>query len=147
MIVLLVRVKMKKLLIALMFISSSVSAELYEWKVDKVLDGDTIKFKVDFLPTPLPSTLSVRVLGVDTPEKKPRNKCEQEDVLAQKASAFTKERVAHAQKIQVNLKGWDKYGGRVLGDVFIDDANLAHELIEKGLAREYHGEAKSSWCD
>ena len=56
---------MKKLLIALMFISSSVSAELYEWKVDKVLDGDTIKFKVDFLPTPLPSTLSVRVLGVD----------------------------------------------------------------------------------
>jgi endonuclease YncB( thermonuclease family) len=86
-------------------------------------------------------------LGVDTPEKKPRNKCEQEDVLAQKASAFTKERVAHAQKIQVNLKGWDKYGGRVLGDVFIDDANLAHELIEKGLAREYHGEAKSSWCE
>ena len=107
----------------------------------------SIKFKVDFLPTPLPSTLSVRVLGVDTPEKKPRNKCEQEDVLAQKASAFTKERVAHAQKIQVNLRGWDKYGGRVLGDVFIDDANLAHELIEKGLAREYHGEAKSSWCE
>ena len=138
---------MKKLLIALLFISSSVSAELYDWKVEKVLDGDTIKFKVDFLPAPLPQVLSVRVLGVDTPEKKPRNKCEQEDVLAQKASAFTKERVAHAHKIQVNLKGWDKYGGRVLGDVFIDDANLAHELIEQGLAREYHGEAKSSWCE
>ena len=138
---------MKKLLIALMFVVTSAHAELYDWKVEKVLDGDTIKFQVDFLPAPLKPYLSVRVLGVDTPEKKPRNKCEKEDELAQKASAFTKERVAHAQKVSVNLKGWDKYGGRVLGDVFIDDANLAHELIERGLAREYHGEAKSSWCD
>lgn len=138
---------MKKLLIALMLFVSSVNAEVYDWKVEKVLDGDTIKFKVEFLPAPLQPFLSVRVLGVDTPEKKPRNKCEKEDELAQKASAFTKERVAHAQKISVNLKGWDKYGGRVLGDVFIDDANLAHELIERGLAREYHGEAKSDWCN
>ena len=114
MIVLLARVKMKKLLIALMFVVSSAHAELYDWKVEKVLDGDTIKFKVEFLPAPLQPFLSVRVLGVDTPEKKPRNKCEKEDALAQQASAFTKERVAHAHKIQVNLKGWDKYGGRVL---------------------------------
>ena len=138
---------MKKLFIALMFFVSSVSAEVYDWKVDKVLDGDTIKFMVEFLPAPLEPFLSVRVLGVDTPEKKPRNKCEKEDTLAQKASEYTKERVAHAHKISVNLKSWDKYGGRVLGDIFIDDANLAHELLENGLAREYHGETKSDWCN
>ena len=139
--------QMKKLLIPLLLFAGSVNAELYNWKVSRVIDGDTIEFVVDFLPAPLPNHVSVRVDGIDTPEKSPRSKCEMENDIAQQATEYTKERIAKAQFVQVNLKGWDKYGGRVLGDVFIDDANLAHELIEKGLAREYHGEAKSNWCD
>ena len=86
-------------------------------------------------------------MGVDTPEKKPRNKCEQEDVLAQKASKYTKDAVANAKSIQVKLEDWDKYGGRMLGYVIIDGKNLTDELIANGLARAYHGEAKSSWCE
>ena len=42
---------------------------------------------------------------------------------------------------------WDKYGGRVLGHVIIDGQSLSDMLIRAGLARPYHGEAKSSWCE
>jgi endonuclease YncB( thermonuclease family) len=41
----------------------------------------------------------------------------------------------------------DKYGGRVLGDVFLDGKRLSEMLIANGFARRYHGEKKSSWCD
>ena len=139
--------QMKKLLIPLLLFAGSVNAELYNWKVSRVIDGDTIEFVVDFLPSPLPQHISVRVAGIDTPEKSPRSKCEMENDIAQQATEYTKERIAKAQFVQVNLRGWDKYGGRVLGDVFIDDANLAHELLDHDFAREYHGETKSNWCE
>ena len=41
---------------------------------------------------------------------------------------------------------WDKYGGRVLSDVKINNKSLAKDLINNGLGREYHGEKKQSWC-
>ena len=139
---------MKKLfLIAFLFSSIANAQLLYNWKVEKVLDGDTIKFKVDFLPIELKPYLSVRINGVDTPEKKPRNKCEKEDALAQAASAFTKSKIASAKSVKVKLDTWDKYGGRVLGDVILDDKPLSKMLIDSGYAREYHGEAKKTWCE
>lgn len=144
---------MKKLLLAVLVLASTHSyaakekeTVTYEWKVVKVLDGDTIKFEADWMPKPLKPEVSIRILGIDTPEKKPRNKCEQEDTLAQKASAFTKEAVGKGKKIEVKLESHDKYGGRMLGYVIIDGKNLGDALIANGLARSYHGEAKSSWC-
>ena len=135
-----------KLKYLLLLLPLSVNAETYQWKPIKVVDGDTIKFEANWVPKPLKQEISIRVMGIDTPEKKPRNKCEQEDALAQKASAFTKEKVSNAQSIQVELLNWDKYGGRMLGNVIIDGKLLSEELIANGLARPYFGEAKSSWC-
>ena len=135
-----------KLKYLLLLLPLSVNAETYQWKPIKVVDGDTIKFEANWVPKPLKQEISIRVMGIDTPEKKPRNKCEQEDALAQKASAFTKEKVSHAQSIQVELLDWDKYGGRMLGNVIIDGKLLSEELIANGLARPYFGEAKASWC-
>ena len=42
---------------------------LYDWKVTRVLDGDTVEVQVDFLPKELGDRLLVRIWGVDTPEK------------------------------------------------------------------------------
>lgn len=120
-------------------------AEYYEIK--RVIDGDTVEIAVGFLPAPLPPKLSIRVLGIDTPEKAPRAKCEAEAAKAKEASAFTKEAVAMAKTVDVQIKEWDKYGGRVLGHVILDGHSLSDMLIEEGLARPYHGEAKSSWCE
>ena len=129
------------------FAADKAQSKLYDWKVEKVLDGDTIKFQVGFLPSEIKPFLSVRINGVDTPENKPRNKCDKEDELAQKASKFTKDAVAAAKSIKVSIDGWDKYGGRILGDVYLDGKSLSTMLIQSGNAREYHGEAKGSWCN
>jgi endonuclease YncB( thermonuclease family) len=102
---------------------------------------------VDFLPSPLPPKLSIRVMGIDTPEKAPRAQCDAEAALAKKASAFTKDAVANALEVDIKILKWDKYGGRVLGDVYLDHQSLAQSLISAGLARPYKGEAKSSWCE
>jgi endonuclease YncB( thermonuclease family) len=63
------------------------------------------------------------------------------------ATQFTKQMVAQGQKFQVTLYGWDKFGGRVLGDILVNGQSVRSGLIANGLAREYYGEAKQSWCN
>jgi micrococcal nuclease len=86
------------------------------------------------------------VFGVDTPEKGHRAQCESENARGQAASAFTKNAIAQATQRQIILMDWDKYGGRVLGDVILNGQSLRQMLIANGYAREYYGEAKQSWC-
>jgi endonuclease YncB( thermonuclease family) len=126
-------------------LAAPVAAEQY--KIQRVIDGDTVEIAVGFLPDPLPPKLSIRVLGIDTPEKAPRAQCEAEAKKAAEASAFTKGKVATAQSVEIQIKSWDKYGGRVLGHVLLDGHSLSDMLIEAGLARPYKGEAKTSWCN
>jgi endonuclease YncB( thermonuclease family) len=118
----------------------------YDANILRVNDGDTVVIEAPFLPAPLKKELAVRVFGVDTPEKGFRAKCPQEDQRGQAASAFTKQAVANAQKRQVVLYDWDKFGGRVLGDIILNGQSLRSMLIQNGFAREYYGEAKQSWC-
>lgn len=118
----------------------------YDANILRVSDGDTIVIEAPFLPAPLKKELAVRIYGVDTPEKGFRAKCPQEDQRGQAASAFTKQAVANAQKRQVVLYDWDKFGGRVLGDIILNGQSLRSLLIQNGFAREYYGEAKQSWC-
>ena len=143
---------MKKLLIiTLAFVSLSAFANPYDWKVTRVIDGDTVEFAAPFLPDPLPKKLSIRVLGVDTPEKSHRAACPQEAAAAEKASQFTKDTLNNAYKnklpVLIELQSHDKYGGRVLGDVIVNGQRLSAMLIANGHARPYHGEKKSSWCN
>lgn len=135
------------LALAALFVAASFPAFSDAYKITRVIDGDTVEIAVDFLPEPLPPKLSIRVLGIDTPEKAPRALCDAEAAKAKLASAFTKDAVAAAKVVDVQIKTWDKYGGRVLGDVFLDGQSLAEMLINQGLARPYKGEAKSSWCN
>lgn len=120
---------------------------LYDYKIIRVKDGDTVEFEAAFLPAPLKPVLSLRILGVDTPEKAPRAQCPAEAAGGEAATSFTKHVVAQAKNIRVELKSWDKFGGRVLGDLIIDGKRLSDMLIEQKLARAYHGEAKKSWCN
>ena len=145
--------KMKKLLVVLAMLPLLAFAQkqpqgvTYDAKIVRVNDGDTVVIAAPFLPAPLKPELAVRVYGVDTPEKGFRAKCPSEDQRGQAATAFTKNAVASTQKHQVILYGWDKFGGRVLGDLILNGVSLRAELIRNGYAREYFGEAKTSWCD
>ena len=119
----------------------------YDAKIVRVNDGDTVVIAAPFLPAPLKPELAVRVYGVDTPEKGHRAQCPSEAQRGEAATAFTKNAVASTQKHQVVLYGWDKFGGRVLGDMILNGVSLRAELIKNGFAREYYGEAKQSWCN
>jgi len=119
----------------------------YDANIIKVSDGDTIVIAAPFLPAPLKPQLAVRIFGVDTPEKGFRAKCESENQRGLAASEFTKKLVNASQKRQVILYDWDKFGGRVLGDIILDGKSLRQQLIANGFAREYFGEAKQSWCN
>jgi endonuclease YncB( thermonuclease family) len=131
-------------LVLLFSVGKTANVQDREYKVTRVIDGDTLEIQVDFLPQELGNTLKLRVLGVDTPEKK--STCESERNRALEATNFVKDLVDNAKKIEIQLKKWDKYGGRVLGEVIIDGKKLSEILIEKGYAVPYFGHKKEGWC-
>lgn len=138
---------MKKMLIAsLLLMPISALAELYNYKVLRVIDGDTVEVEALFLPKPLAPKLAVRVFGVDTPEKGSKAKCGEEKTMGSTATAYTKKFIADGKKVQVEIKNWDKFGGRVLGDIIVDGKSLRASLIQNGYAREYFGDKKQTWC-
>ena len=143
----------KYLLLLLAFLPLSVLAQktppgvTYDAQIVRINDGDTVVIAAPFLPAPLKPELAVRIFGVDTPEKGFRAQCPQEDARGKAATEFTKSAVASSQKRQVILYNWDKFGGRVLGDIILDGRSLRQGLIANGFAREYYGEAKQSWCN
>ena len=144
---------MKKILITLLLLPALALAQktpkgvTYDAEIVRVNDGDTIVISAPFLPAPLKPELAVRVFGVDTPEKGHRAQCPSEAQRGEQASAFTKNAVKSTKKHQVVLYSWDKFGGRVLGDIILDGVSLRAELIRNGFAREYYGDAKQSWCN
>jgi endonuclease YncB( thermonuclease family) len=119
----------------------------YDVVITRVVDGDTVGFEALYLPAPLKPELRLRVYGVDTPEKGFRAKCDSEAQRGAAATEFTKKLVEKSKRRQVMLMDWDKFGGRVLGDLILDGVSLRQQLIANGFAREYYGEAKQSWCN
>lgn len=145
---------MKKLLTILLltysvslYAAKTPQGATYDAQILRVSDGDTIVISAPFLPAPLKPELAVRIYGVDTPEKGHRAQCPSENDRGLAASKFTTNAVAKSVKRQVVLYGWDKFGGRVLGDILLDGQSLRSMLIANGFAREYFGEAKQSWCN
>ena len=67
--------------------------------------------------------------------------------MGEEATALAKKLVLNATKKDVILKEWDKFGGRVLGDLVLDGKSIGDSLIAAGLAREYFGDKKKSWCE
>jgi endonuclease YncB( thermonuclease family) len=143
---------MKKLLAILLLVPTLALAQktpkgvLYDAQIVRVSDGDTIVIAAPFLPAPLKPELAVRIFGVDTPEKGFRGQCEAEKQRGESASQFTKQLVNQSTQRQVVLYSWDKFGGRVLGDIILNGQSLRALLIQNGHAREYYGDAKQSWC-
>lgn len=144
---------MKKLLLLLAvlpvfaFAQKQPQGVTYEAQVLRVTDGDTIVIAAPYLPAPLKPQLAVRIYGVDTPEKGHRAQCPIEAERGAMATKFTTNAVAKSVQRYVVLYGWDKFGGRVLGDIILDGQSLRAQLIANGFAREYYGEAKQSWCN
>ena len=113
----------------------------YRAKVIRVIDGDTVDVDIDLGFGIWQKNERVRIMGIDTPESRTRNKIEKKFGLAAKAklqSLLGKDTVL---KTTINKKGVDMKGkfGRVLGDFLIDDKSVATIMCETGHAVSYFG--------
>lgn len=135
--------------LSIALITNLASATTFTDIVLRVSDGDTFRIKSTWKGL----TLSIRVLGIDTPEHRPQAQCSEEAELADRATDYAQALLVQSgNRVRINVKGWDKYGGRVLAQVSLEIAgkkvDYAEEMIKAGFAREYSGEAKGRyWCD
>ncbi len=112
-------------------------------EISTVYDGDTFYINIHEWPPIVGNHIAVRVKGIDTPEIK--GKCMQEIQQARKAKQFTVAFLRNAKVVVLKNMTRDKYF-RINADVYADGKNLAEALIAGGLAVEYEGKKKRSWC-
>lgn len=115
------------------------------WQLLGVVDGDTIKVEAKGFPDEL-SHILIRIRGVDAPERGGKAKCEWEYQHAELASQLMEHFLSRGTIRLQNLH-WDKYGGRILADVYINGQSLADMLIKAGMARPYDGKKRGCWCN
>ena len=116
-------------------------------EINRVLDGDTIDVTID-LGFDLYKKERVRVAGVDTPEKRTRDKEEKE--LGLDATNWLKEKLDGALRgddeliIRTELVGGVGKYGRLLGWLYVGDGDtsLNEQMIEEGYAWAYDGGTK-----
>ena len=121
-------------------------------KINRVVDGDTIDVTID-LGFDLLKKERVRVAGVDTPEKRTRDK--EEKALGIDATNWLKDKlqaaVAGADDLVIRTElvgGVGKYG-RLLGWLYTGDSDLSlnEQMIAEGYAWEYDGGTKKKDFD
>ncbi len=112
-------------------------------KVLSVYDGDTFRVNIDSLPPLVGKNIPIRLEGVDTPEI--NGKCQYEKDLAIEARDFVRNKLLNSSEIKLNDLQRGKYF-RIIAKVYIDGVSLEKELLQNGLAYQYNGGKKSSWC-
>ena len=138
-------------------------------KVIDVYDADTVTVAIEVLPGQI-SRWSVRIVGVDAPEIRPKRdnphralekraaiRCR--DALIERLVGFpvrrglTRSRVrtlfaASEKLVRLEPIGFDKYG-RILGDIKLPDSGVSAktQLIGGGFARDYGGGSRAPWTE
>ena len=120
---------------------------MYEYKVDivRVVDGDTVDVDIDLGFGVWLKKERVRIMGIDTPESRTRDKTEKIFGLA--AKERLKELLSESSilKTEIDRSGEDAKGkfGRILGDFFAPDGRKVTEiLVQESHAVVYNGGSK-----
>ena len=116
-------------------------------KINRVIDGDTIDVTLD-LGFSLTKKERVRIAGVDTPEKRTRDK--EEKTLGIDATNWLKDKIKDTLTgddeltIRTELVGGVGKYGRLLGWLYVgdDDYSLNEQMITEGYAWAYDGGTK-----
>jgi len=96
--------------------------------ISSVIDGDTVKIN---------ETISVRLLGINTPEKG--------EVYYEEAKYFLENLILNKTvDLEYGKERYDKYG-RTLAYVFNEDENINIKLVEKGFANFYFPSGKDKY--
>jgi micrococcal nuclease len=117
-------------------------------KVTNIHDGDTITVVFRFCASSQNGfmKINIRMKGLDAPELKSQK------LETQAARVCTNEltRKLGQQKFwYVVMSKWDKYGGRVIGEIYdtqdCKGVNVNQWLLDEGLAKPYNGGKKQIW--
>lgn len=101
----------------------------------RVVDGDTIEVH----------GRKYRLTGYDTPETD-MSKCSSEKALGDRATRRLRQLIDQAGSVRLETElGRDRYGRR-LGQLWIDGQDAGRLLVNEGLARQYRGGQRQSWC-
>jgi micrococcal nuclease len=119
----------------------------YKCKILRVVDGDTVDVDIDLGFGMWMHKERVRMMGIDTPESRTRDKVEKAFGLASKARLKELLPIGSMSvlKTEIDRSGEDSRGkfGRVLGDFITNDEKRCTDiLIEEGHAVAYFGGSK-----
>ena len=120
---------------------------MYEYRVNilKVIDGDTVDVDIDLGFNTWIKKERVRIMGIDTPESRTRDKVEKKFGLASKARLKELLGKDTILKTQVGRGGEDMKGkfGRILGDFMTKHGRKCADILcEEGHAVAYFGGSK-----
>ena len=117
----------------------------YRCKLKKVIDGDTVDVDIDLGFGIWQKNERVRIMGIDTPESRTRDKIEKKFGLAAKARLKSLLGPKPVLRTTISKKGEDMKGkfGRVLGDFLIEGKPVSEIMCREGHAVAYFGGAKA----
>jgi micrococcal nuclease len=120
---------------------------MYEYRAHlvKVVDGDTVDVDIDLGFGVWLKDERVRIMGIDTPESRTRDKVEKVFGLAAKNRLKELIEKKCILKTVAAKDGEDMKGkfGRILGDFIVDDKLVTEIMIDEGHAVKYHGQNKA----
>jgi len=119
---------------------------MYEYRVHilRVVDGDTVDVDIDLGFGIWLRNERVRIMGIDTPESRTRDKVEKVFGLAAKKRLKELLGKTAILQTQVSKSGEDLKGkfGRILGDFVTGDSTVTKIMIDEGYCVPYFGGSK-----
>ena len=121
----------------------------YRVKIVRVIDGDTVDVDIDLGFGTWLKKERVRIMGIDTPESRTRDKVEKKFGLAAKYRLKELLSKTASLRTQISKKGEDMKGkfGRILGDFEVGERMVTEIMIEEGHAVPYMGQSKDDVQD
>lgn len=113
----------------------------YRFRVDRVIDGDTIVGKLDKGRNNFDEDVKIRLLGIQAPEIT-RAKTMEEKARGYTSKAFLKDLILNKWVVaQTHKMDNDDSFGRMLGDIYLPlkdyDLHINQYMIEHGHAEPY----------
>lgn len=117
----------------------------YRTKVSRVVDGDTVDVDIDLGFGVWLRKERIRLLGIDTPESRTRDREEKKYGLA--AKEFLKKALGTSPILKTTKDGKGKFG-RILGEFIVEvednRININQLLVDNYHAVQYQGQSKET---
>jgi len=132
-----------KIILILLYSIFSYGSDFKIEKIISIYDGDTIKVNINCKTEIFCKKISIRILGIDTPEIRGSDKNEKK--LAYIARDFTVNFIKNSEKIYLKDCKKGKYFRLVCYIINENNQNLSSLILKTNLAHIYSGGTKQKW--